>query len=77
MRELTHERSCDRRLAGYVVALDDHDPAADGQIVEGRSQRCEVAIETLVVQLSAVRAVEGEVGSEVGGDIRFIFAGHF
>ena len=32
------ERSCDRGLARDVVALDDHDPAADGQVIERGSQ---------------------------------------
>src|SRR2546423_7462115 len=41
-RELAHESSRDRRLARYVVALDDHDPAADGQVGQRCSQRCEV-----------------------------------
>jgi hypothetical protein len=38
VRELTDERSADRRSTRDVVAFDDDDPAADGQVIEGGSQ---------------------------------------
>jgi len=75
VRELAHEDSRDRRLARHVIGLDDDDAARDAQVVEGRSQRREVVLQALVVQLASVRSVEAELRRKVIVDLRFVLAG--
>ena len=65
---------CNRRLARDVGAVDDDDPAVDGQIVERCAQRAEVALEAFVIQFGAVRAVEYEPGCEIGVHLCFLLA---
>jgi hypothetical protein len=74
LRELADEGSSDGGLARDVLTFHDHDAAVDRAVIEGGSERCEVTLETVVIKLAPVRAVELEVRREVGIDLSLVLA---